>query len=449
MILTINNNKVTILLRCIAAAILSMPCVTWADDTDSPYFVKRPFGVTRSRLNIMEPERIPITEIPARTISRHASLPPRIRRQGFIPRISVMEEYNDNILFDSKTVLKDFVTIISPGFNYVNSTDRSNFELDYSLESAIYADNSELNDAFEAHNVLASGSFNLSKKTSISFSESFFSFKDSARQIIPGLAARSRVNENYLNLGLTHVLSPKTELQVDYKQSLNHYEGKEAVTSLIHEGSLALSEQFTPQDKSSIKYRYRLINFESRTNTNLDIDSDDDTLSTMPITANTRQDGMIHLISVNNIHEFSESFIATTEIGAAITTEPHSTTDIIGRVSLQAATKDTTAELSYDRDITTTGGFGTLLEIDTVSANIGTSLMNKLYGSLSLDFLRIKQINGTGIEVKTLEPIASLEYKISKHFQVRFSYKYLHQEINIDNSSTDSNRVNLGFDASF
>jgi len=445
----IKSIKKTIRLWCIVAGILTASHFARAADTDSSYSTERPFGVPRSRFNILEPGRTPITEMPTRAVSRHAFIPPRTRRQGFVPRISVMEEYNDNILFDSKTVLKDFVTIISPGFNFLNTSDRGNFELDYSLESAIYPSHSELNDAFEAHNILSSGSFRFSKKTSLSFYENFFSFKDSSRQIIPGLAARSRVNENYFNLGLTHILSPKTKVHANYKQDLNQYDDEDAITSLIHEGSLALSNQFTHQDKASIKYRYRLLNFESRTNTDSDVDSDGNTLSTTPITSNVGQDGMIHLISINNIHEFSESLIATTEVGAAQTTEPHNATDIIGRASIQASTKDTSAELSYERDITTTGGFGTLMKVDTVSANVGASLINKLYGSLSLDFLRLKQVSGEGIDVKILEPTASLEYKISKHFQVRFSYKYLYQEINIDKSTTDSNRVNLGFDASF
>ena len=447
----IQTIKKTICLWCIVAGILTASHFARAADTGSSYVTERPFGVPRSRFNILDPERTPITEMPTRAVSRHAFIPPRTRREGFVSRISVMEEYNDNILFDSETILKDFVTIISPGFNFVNISDRGNFELDYSLESAIYPSHSELNDAFEAHNILSSGSFRFSKKTSLSFYENFFSFKDSSRQIIPGLTTRSRVNENYFNLGLTHILFPKTEIHVNYKQDLNQYDDEDAITSLIHEGSLALSNQYTHQDKASIKYRYRLLNFESRSNTDtdVDVDSDGNIIFTTPITSNVGQDGMIHLISVNNIHEFSESLIATTEIGAAQTTEPHSATDIVGRASLQASTKDTSAELSYERDITTTGGFGTLMKVETVSANVGAALINKLYGSLSLDFLRLKQINGEGLDVKILEPTASLEYKISKHFQVRFSYKYLYQEINVDNSNTDSNRVNLGFDASF
>ena len=99
------------------------------------------------------------------------------------------------------------------------------------------------------------------------------------------------------------------------------------------------------------------------------------------------------------------------KFGAAQTTEPHSATDIVGRASIQASTKDTSAELSYERDITTSGGFGTLMKVDTVSANVGASLINRLYGSLSLDFLRLKQVNGEGLDVKILEPTASLEYK--------------------------------------
>ncbi len=397
----------------------------------------RPFGEARTRYNLLNSDRTPILARPNRAINKNALIPPRTRRQGFIPRLNISEEYNDNILFDSDTVVKDFITRISPGFNFVNLTPRTNFELDYSFESAIYPDNSNLNNAFEAHNLFSSGSFRPTKTTTIVFFDTFFSYKDSAQQIIPGLSPRNRSNENYFNLQLIQELFPKTELNLTYNQILNQYEDKNTSTSLTHEGRVSFENQFSNQDKAAVHYAYRFINFLSNNARNIISGS------------NNSENAMIHLASVSNTHEFSETLILNTEVGVAFTTKPSSSIDIIGNVSLLAPIKNATAEFSYNRDIKTAGGLGSLLEIDTVSANIGAFLWNNLYGRVGLDFSRFKAADGQGLEFIIIEPTLSLEYKFSKQLQFRLGYNYLYQETTSENIEIDSNRVNLGLIANY
>ena len=419
-------------------------------NSDTDGLAERPFGEVRTRFNMLDSERTPITSRPIRTISKNAFLPPRTRRQGFIPRLTILEEYNDNILFDSENVINDFITRISPGFNFVQFTERVNFELDYSFESTIYPDNSNLNDAFEAHNFFTSGSFRPTKTTTVFFYDTFFSFEDSARQIIPGLSPRNRTNENYFTLQLVQELQPKTELNLIYNQILNQYDDENTATSLTHEGRVSFTNQFSNQDKLGIHYTYRLINFESADENQIIDDDDDDPISTSG--SDSRQDAMIHIASVSNIHEFSETLILSSEFGVAFTTEPNSNTNFVTNISLKAPIKNAITALSYNRDIKTAGGFGSLLEIDTVSATIGGFIVNDWYGNLGVDFSRFKQLNGEGIEFTVLEPAVSLEYRFSKQLQFRLGYNYLFQEVSTEDSGTnetDSNRINLGVIANF
>ena len=430
------NCKKSFLIRLVLIGLLLVMSTAYADNEPGD-LAYRPFGEARTRYNLLNADRTPILARPNRAINKNALIPPRTRRQGFIPRLSITEEYNDNILFDSGTKVKDFITRISPGFNFVNLTQRTNLELDYSFESAIYPDNSNLNNAFEAHNVFTSGSFRPTKTTTIVFFDTFFSYKDSAQQIIPGLSPRNRTNENYFSLQFFQELLPKVELNLTYNQILNQYEDKSTSTSLTHEGRISFENQFSNQDKAAAHYTYRFVDFLSNN------------ARTINSSSNNSKNAMIHFASVSNTHEFSETLILNTEIGVAFTTHPSSSTDVVGNVSLIAPIKAATAEISYNRDIKTAGGLGSLLEIDTVSANVGGFLWNDLYGRIGLDFSRFKEADGQGLEFIILEPVLSLEYKLSKQLQFRLGYNYLYQETTSENIEIDSNRVNLGLIANF
>jgi Putative beta-barrel porin 2 len=408
-----------------------------SDETiGSAYSVEKPVGEIRSRFNILDATRTPLTEIPFSEISSRSFVPARTRREGFIPRITVMEEFNDNILFTPENKLSDFITIISPGFNFVNKTNRSEVELDYSFESTIYPENSQFSEAFETHNLQFSGSYLISDKSSIGLSNTFFSFRDPTNQLIPGVSLRSRVNENNLNFFLAHKVTNKIDLMLGYNQSLYSYEDQSLTNSLIHDGFISLATLFTPQDLIGIEYRYRFVDFSQQEEV-----PDENTFGA--------PDGQIHFIALNNRHDFSETWALASKIGLAKITEPVSSTNVIASLSIKASTKDTTLEVRYDRDISTTGGFNTLLEGDLLSASIESALMNKLYGIIRVDASKFRQLYGNGIKVKLIEPSFALEYKFTRKIQFRLSYHYLYQQINIGDIVSDSNKVNLGVVASF
>lgn len=419
--------------------LLILTPVQSAESEEKLYLVDKPFGDVRTRYNLLEATRTPFTEVPLTEVNKHTFLPARIRREGFIPRVTVVEEFNDNILFNSENIIEDIITIISPGFNFVHKSDRGEMELDYSFESTIYPSHSELNEAFEAHNLLFSGNYQLTKKAVLILSDTFFSFKDATRQTIPGIAARSRVNENYLNALLAYKLTKEIDLLLGYNQVLNDFDDQNATDSLTHDGVLSFASYFTPQDLTEIEYRYRLVDFDQQSRT-----LDDSTLGN-----GSGGDGRIHFVSLKNTHEFSQRFSLSAKLGSASISAPISRTDLIANISFKASTKDTTAEISYNRDISTTGGFSTLLTGDTLSTSINSALIKKLYGTLRIDASQFRQINGSGIKIKMLEPSVALEYKLSDEIQFRMSYRYLYQDINIGKIVNEGNKVNLGMIASF
>lgn len=407
-----------------------------AEATKSRYETEKARGEVISRFNDADPLRTPLTAFPFKEISERSFAPIRVRREGFVPRLLIMEEYNDNILFESEQQIEDFITVISPGFNFVHRTKRSQIELDYSFESTIYPQNSEFGQAFETQNLLFSGNFQLTKNSLFSLTNTFFSFKDQTNQTIPGVSPRSRVYENYLHAFLNQNLSSEANLTAGYTFVLNAFDDTSLANSRIHDGYFSYARVTTARDVAEFEYRFRQVDFNRQST------EDDETTISLG-------DGEIHLLALKNTHDFSENWSLVTKVGAALVSEPVSSADVIASVAVTTSLKDSLIEIRYDRDISTTGGFDTLLQSDMLSTSVSSALTNKLYGKLRVNLSQFKQIYNGNLTVEIIEPSFDLEYKWSKNIQFRLSYHYLFQQLNIDNLRTDSNKINLGIVASF
>ncbi len=400
-----------------------------ADSLRSVYDIEIPTGEVRTRFNIIEPERTPLIDFPLKEINERIFSSVRIREDGFIPRLLIVEEYNDNILFEAENKLSDIFTVISPGFNYLKRTNRSQLELDYSFESTLYPDQSEFTQAFESHNLLFSSSHRVDNNNLISFTNSFYSFLDRTNQIIPSGSKRSRIYENYLDVFISHKLSDTLKLLSGYNLTLNTFDDRSISNTIRHDGKLSVSAQLSKRDVTDLQYVFRYVKFDDQSDT---------------IGSQNSPSGIIHLLSLKNTHDFSETLSLVTKMGVAQVTHPFSKFEFIANLLLSLSIKDTTFEIGYDRDVSSIGGFDTLLQSDTLFGSLNTALMNKVYGKASINLSRFQQLSGAGMEVRMLEPNLALEYKFSKNIQFRLSYRYLLQHINLGDISINSNKVNFG-----
>lgn len=59
------------------------------------------------------------------------------------PRMTVTEEYTDNVRLDDQNTLSDFITTLTPGLSVRGTGARINMNVDYNIQNQIYADNSD------------------------------------------------------------------------------------------------------------------------------------------------------------------------------------------------------------------------------------------------------------------------------------------------------------------
>src|SRR5271157_1517136 len=118
-----------------------------------------------------------------------------------VPSISVKEEYNDNILFDTDGARKDFITTISPGIEIVNNTQRLETDLLARLNRFDYANNRE----FSATDQLYNGKFRYHATPLINISAEAGYVRDSQpdRDILTSGIILTTVPRNRINASMS------------------------------------------------------------------------------------------------------------------------------------------------------------------------------------------------------------------------------------------------------
>ena len=95
---------------------------------------------------------------------------------SFTPRVSVTEEYNDNVDLDRKGKKDDFITTVSPGATLEVLGPLSGIRLSYDPSYSFYADHDEF-DSWR-HNAFGFIWHNFSRETRIDLADSFLYSKD-------------------------------------------------------------------------------------------------------------------------------------------------------------------------------------------------------------------------------------------------------------------------------
>ncbi|NJL58437.1 MAG: outer membrane beta-barrel protein [Desulfobacteraceae bacterium] len=110
------------------------------------------------------------------------------------PKFSLSEEYTDNLLLDNTDKQEDFITVFSPGI-VAKLWDRTgSVTLEYSPGYSVYANASENNTL--RHKALLSGRFGFSRRTDLSFRNTFQATEDPAAQTLyPSLESEDKKPE--------------------------------------------------------------------------------------------------------------------------------------------------------------------------------------------------------------------------------------------------------------
>ncbi|HEC07135.1 MAG TPA: hypothetical protein ENJ12_09795 [Thiolapillus brandeum] len=420
-----NNNRWILVCLCagVAATAASVPA-TMVHAGES---VKRPFGTIRTWLNVTDPRLRPLTESSLTKVGGRSYLPPRVTRQGLIPRVGISEEYNDNLFFRPDDKIADYVTTIAPGVHYSRRFDQGKIDLDYTLQSTIYARNDDLNDTFEAQTANLAGSWQFNKRTGLEISENFETFKDPTESAgINVLPRLGRIHQNIFKINGSHDLDSASSTYLHYTNFLTDYGDPVAISSVTHE--FTIGGQTRPGWKDSLGLDYRYTYYDTAEGTSLNADT----------------------VFGHYTHIFSETLLVRGKLGVARVRDEDSPVDPVGNLIIRASRKYAILDITFEQDLLSgTLGLGSVY----LSRGVGGTLSGRLAKGLRLNtgvsYSNIKNQTGTNLDLRTLSANAGLTYGLSRWLFLQLDYDYIRQKADQQNIVSKSNKVLFSVVASF
>ena len=405
-------------------------CLGWHQHVraqEQQEWVPLPFGTVSYRQNIVPSNRVPIEDRVTYPIGPRTLVTPSPKESGWTIRMQVSEQYDDNVQFTPTDKISDFITSFSPGVHYKTASPRGYLEVDYMLESALYAQTPEFNDLVESQAATVAGGYKFSPRDTLTLFNQFQQFKDPTGQVIPGvLRPRSQFTENVFLLNETHDYSPTTSLHAELRSFLSLIDDSSAVDSLLNEGYVGFMTEPVETSRIGGDYRLQHYRFDGAPN------------------AFTQSLFFVHQYRPGKTTRFDW------RVGPAFVQNDEDTVTAVGGFTFEASLSDFVAELAFDRDLNTSGGLGSVLLAQTVTLGGRWWAGEKLQLYVGAQASRIEELSASGLQFDVLQPFGMMTYAFSPNVVGALRYRYIRQDIrNFPNLTTEANVVTLSLVGSF
>lgn len=345
--------------------------------------------------------------------------PPPIRRSGFIPRLTVSREYNDNLFFNARNPISDFVTSFSPGFRLIKNWNRFSLDADYAMEHTSYAENPQLNKDVETQSLDLRTTYQPNPLTTFSFNDSFQVSTDPIEQQIPGqLRSRETVLNNSLNFAVQHKFSPRMDVRFKYNLRESRFDDPNGVDVDTDQGDIDFSYLLSPRRKIGGALIHQV----------------DKTTSGQVITTRS-------VVARYEI-QLSPLWIINAQLGAAKFSSSRKNTELLPGLSIQRTSKHSSFSASYDRVFSGTTATGSQ-QVSQVFSVSGQARLAPRFRGLSILEYSLIDDNAAFQDVAQARAGITLEYGFSSRLFLRFNYMHLHQQGNRTSNAPKSNRVVL------
>ncbi len=358
----------------------------------------------------------------------------------FIPQLSLKEQYNSNIFFDTDTDNKvhDVVTVLSPGLKLTDRTERFAASLQSQLNRYQYSEQQDLNATDQLH----TGRFGYQLTEMMKLSAEAGYTKDSqvdrdieTTGLVLGTPIRRR---NHYACSTDAALSEKTSLNASYSYDRDRFEDPEFVDSTIQDMSLTLAhnlDAFMQQTIGRISAIYTLYRYPD---TDTDI-----TDYTLMLGAGKKLTETIELsadVGRHLEHSRNELF--------HVFVEREKSRGTVGQVSLNYRGELTTGGLSYIQDVRSISGEAGTTRFYSLRLNVSRRFTYKLTGEFSADYYLNrqdrKQIFVTTIDEDTLRIQPRVVYNFTNDLNLEFSYRYIWITYNTSDQSATQNLFFVG-----
>ncbi len=366
-----------------------------------------------------------------------------------LPSIAVKEEYNDNILYTIAQPKSDFITTVSPGFAFINRTEKMDITLSGRLDRLFYSKYSEFDTTDQYYDGI--GKYAVTERFNISgkalYSKTSRPDRDLETTGIP-LGPATRERQNY-GISGTYALTEKTAATLSYEYLNDNYDAERFVDSESHLVNLGFVHDLTYFARST-KGRFNL-GYARYNMTGSKIDNYEATIGfsrDLSEKWNLLIDGGARYtywkFQVTDVQRtvfdpttppfffpiFAEQEKTTSELGA------------VARLNLNYKWERTNAGFNFGYDLSSPSGRTGSVERTSLALNVNTRFLYELLAILSGGYFFNKSSEvgiGTKVDEETLWITPGIRYEWSKDILMEISYTYNRTRYNTVREYTDRN----------
>jgi hypothetical protein len=370
------------------------------------------------------------------------------------PRLSVGEQYNDNIFFDT-THREDYVTTVSPGLTLNYRSPRATTFLSGSTTSTWFARHTQQDQTFDSQYGTLGTSYDVSPRLTLTVNDSVTHVHEtrttSGALSVPGapppeaqppgpateastLLPRGEVFSNFFAGAAAYRLTPLWTGTLTYSNALNDFTNPGG-HELTNAALLSLGYAWTPVLSLSTYYSY----------SRLDARVEPGTES--------------HGAGVGAGYQFGETWWFNGTAGFYVNRPIGSGSDSIstgtGPTANLVLTKTfahSTAQAGVSQQVTTSAGIAGTSQTRNAFLGYSITLLPHLTASVSPSF---SDFNTSESDFRVLQVPATLSYTFWKYFSATLSYAYRYQDTSqtvpgvVEQGAVDGNLVQLYVTASY
>ena len=309
------------------------------------------------------------------------------------PTLSVIGEYNSNVFQDNNNKVDDFIIAFTPGISVAVENPIYRLIGSYSFTAEIYADQTQLNDAFARQDLRVDGEYRVTPRLTLSLSEAFaISNYTNAIATDAVSTGRDRSTANTLSPGVAFQVDPRTTLRGRGTWTLLRYDDEAAIDSDTYAAEGFVDYAFTPRLVGSAGYQFAYFDVEDFSGTST------------------------HTPRVGVTYRFTPTLTASLSAGPSFVVsddETEVTPAITAAIQNQFSWGAVSAQ--YDRAVGTSGGLGGTTDNQAVAAIVQVDrLVRGLVVQFSPRYTRSTSTFGDDIDTDTFSLTLQARYEIAR-----------------------------------
>jgi hypothetical protein len=348
------------------------------------------------------------------------------------PTLSVIGEYNDNIFQDNNNRVDDFIIAFTPGISVAIENPTYRLLGSYSFTAEVYADNTELNDAFARHDLRVDAEYRVTPRLTLSLGEAFlYSNYTNAIAAEAVSTGRDTAWSNTLSPGVAYQLDARTTLRGRGTWTTLRYDSDAALDSDTYAVEGFVDHAFTPRLTGSAGYQFAYFDVEEFSGTST------------------------HTPRVGVAYRFTPTLTASLSAGPSIVVtddDTEVTPAITAAVQYQFPWGSVAAQ--YDRAVGTAGGLGGTSDNQAIGAILQIDrVVRGLVVQFSPRYARSQSTFGDDIDIDTFSLTLQARYEITRWMSAVAGYTFYLQRSNstvttsggtVSATDVDQNRVFVG-----